>query len=126
VFSFPQQQASTNIRRNHRPRRRHDRPRNRHEEFPQRLLGHALQPRHAADGQERNVARPDAEPLRRQRMPKLMGHDARKQRQLKDDAVDRGQKTSRTRSVDICNPRHDQHERPVDVDADARNRRDFP
>ena len=67
----------------------HRRAGERHHDLLAGLFRHALQPRQAADRQERDVRRLDAVAPRRQRMAEFVRHHAGEEREDEGDALDR-------------------------------------
>ena len=95
------------------------RPGQRHPQLLARVVGHALEPRHAADRQQRDVARGDAVAARGQRVPELVQHHAEKERQDEHQARD-ARPGGLTGASARRRPTEQQQERRVDEDADAR------
>ena len=68
------------------------------QEFLARLLGDALEPRHAADRQQRHVRRRDAERARREDVAELVRQHAGKQQDQEGESLPRRFRTARRSS----------------------------
>jgi hypothetical protein len=98
----------------------------RHPQLLARIIWHALEARHSADRQQRDVARQDTEPLRRQRMPELVQQDAGEEREDEGDTRECARKRIPFSPLRKSEPDDEQEERCVNVEADASNGSDPP
>jgi hypothetical protein len=98
----------------------------RDEQFLPRILGHPLEPRHAADGEQRDVARANAVVPRRERVAELVEHDDREQREDEDDARRGVGKAPPLEKVSHADPREQDEKGGVHVDVDARDPPQLP
>jgi hypothetical protein len=95
-------------------------PCQRHQDLLSRPVRHALHPRDAADGEQRNVRRWNPEQPGRQGVPELVQEDTPEQGENECHAGNGGV-CAALRVVSQTNPRQQQEERDVDLHVDARN-----
>src|ERR1051326_7463546 len=82
------------------------------------LLGHALQARHAADREQHDLARLNAEPSRRERVPELVEQHAQEHEQQ----LAHGEERRVGATLEDRQPRHHEQEGDVDLDPDSGER----
>ncbi len=97
------------------------RPRDRDQELLDRLLGDALEPRHAADRQQHDVAGADAVPPGSERVPELVQDDAGEQGEDEEDAARRRGDRASFLPVLPADEDQQQEEGRVDLEVDPRD-----
>ena len=93
----------------------HQRTGERNDQFLPRIVRHPLQPRHAANGQERNVRRANAEAARGQRVAELVQQHAAEKRQQEHHAPRRRRRAA---ELVVAEPDPGQEQQECEVQPD--------
>src|SRR5439155_15499721 len=101
------------------------RPSQRDQQFMTGIFRETFQSCDAANGQQRDVSRADAVMFRGQGMPELMQQHTSKKRDDESDAKPRLGPIVPLTKVREQNPAEQQDERPMQVNADSRERAEF-